>query len=84
MARRRASPTVIAAESSNRMSGENQPIHGQQQAEYPKWITPALIAEAKSVLCTSNRPDADQDAVELIVAVGRLLDAAGVLKGKNP
>lgn len=48
------------------------------------WITPALIAEAKSVLCTSNRPDADQDAVDLIVAVGRLLDAAGVLKGKRP
>jgi len=66
------------------MSGENQSIHGQHQAEYPKWITPALIAEAKSVLCNSNRPDADQDAVDLIVAVGRLLDAAGVLKGKRP
>lgn len=66
------------------MSGENQSIHGQQQAEYPKWITPALIAEAKSVLGTPNRPNADHDAVELIVAVGRLLDAAGVLKGNRP
>ena len=66
------------------MSGENQSIHGQQQGEYPKWITPELITEAKQVLCTSNRPNADQDAIELIVAVGRLLDAAGVLKGKNP
>ena len=82
MARQRASPTVIAAESSNRMSGKNQSIHGQQQAEYPNWITPELIAEAKSVLCTSNRPNADQDAIDLIVAVSRLLDAAGVLKGK--
>ena len=82
MARQRASPTVIAAESSNRMSGKNQSIHGQQQTEYPNWITPEVIAEAKSVLCTSNRPNADQDAIDLIVALGRLLDAAGVLKGK--
>ena len=66
----------------DRMSGENQSIHCHQQAEYPKWITPELIAEAKSVLFTSNRPDAG--AVELIIAFGRLLDAAGVLKGKNP
>ena len=53
------------------------------QAEYPKWIKPALIAEAKQVLRTSHRFSTDQDAIDLIVAIGRLLDAAGVLRGNR-
>ena len=62
--------------------------NGQQsnndQAEYPKWIKPALIAEAKQVLRNSHRLSTDQDAIDLIVAIGRLLDAAGALRGNRP
>jgi len=54
------------------------------QAEYPTWISPALIAEAKEVLRTSHRLSSDQAAIDLIVAVGRLLDAAQTLKGERP
>ena len=54
------------------------------QAEYPKWIKPDLIAEAKLVLRNSHRLSTDQDAIDLIVAIGRLLDAAGVLRGNRP
>lgn len=67
---------------SNPISSNGQPDDGQ--AEYPKWIKPALITEAKDVLRASNRPSADQDAIDLIVAIGRLLDAAGVLRTNRP
>lgn len=63
-------------------SNGQQPDNGQ--AEYPKWIKPTLITEAKDVLRASNRPSADQDAIDLIVAIGRLLDAAGVLRANRP
>ena len=66
----------------NSISSDGQPDNGQ--AEYPKWIKPALITEAKSVLRDTNRPSADQDAIDLIVAIGRLLDAAGVLRANRP
>lgn len=66
----------------NSISSNGQPGNGQ--AEYPKWIKPALITEAKDVLRASNRPNADQDAIDLIVAIGRLLDAAGVLRANRP
>lgn len=63
-------------------SNGQQPDNGQ--AEYPKWIKPALITEAKDVLHASNRPNAEKDAIDLIVAIGRLLDAAGVLRANRP
>jgi hypothetical protein len=72
------------------MDGRSNPISniGQQpddgQAEYPTWITPALIAEAKEVLRTSHRLSTDQAAIDLVVSLGRLLDAAGTLKGERP
>lgn len=66
----------------NSFSSNGQPDNGQ--AENPKWIKPALITEAKDVLRASNRPNADQDAIDLIVAIGRLLDAVGVLRANRP
>ncbi len=54
------------------------------QAEYPEWIKPERIAEAKQVLRASNRPCDDRDAINLLIAIGRLLDAAGTLKGNRP
>lgn len=63
---------------------DGQRPYDNGQAEYPRWIKPALITEAKDVLRASNRPSADQDAIDLIVAIGRLLDAAGVLRANKP
>jgi len=67
------------------MSDEGTPrTLDDRQAEYPTWISPALIAEAKEVLRMSHRLSTDQAAIDLIVALGRLLDAAGTLKGDRP
>jgi len=67
------------------MNGGKQSIldAGNHQAEHPKWITPALIDDAQDVLRASNRPGSDQAAIDLLIALGRLLDAAGILKGEK-
>lgn len=67
------------------MGGSSQECHGTgEQADCPKWIKPALIDQAKQVLQTSCRQNSDDDSINLIVSLSRLLDAAGVLRSNRP